>query len=143
MELTLANKTDLKAVAELEKAFVHPLSEEELYKLHENKTFRILVMKEGEEVLAHCVLFRVMDEGEITSLTVRADRRKEGLGTKFLTALLDYLREDGAKIAFLDVRESNVAARRLYEKCGFSQLGRRKRFYTDPTEDAIGMGIEL
>jgi ribosomal-protein-alanine N-acetyltransferase len=65
------------------------------------------------------------------------------LGTVFLTALLDYLREDGAKIAFLDVRESNVAARRLYEKCGFSQLGRRKRFYTDPTEDAIGMGIEL
>jgi len=143
MELKIAEFRDLCTVAELEKAFVHPLSEAELHKLHENDTFRILVWKAGEEILGHCILFRVLDEGEITSLTVRKDRRSEGIGTEFLTALLKYLKDDGARIAYLDVRESNTAARRLYEKCGFSVLGRRKRFYTNPVEDAIGMGIEL
>ena len=143
MKLSIAEKEDLKTIARLEKAFAHPLSEAELQKLHQNETFRILTWKEDEEILGHCVLFRVMDEGEITSLTVREDLRGKGIGKAFLTALLEYLRRDGAKIAYLDVRESNEPARRLYKACGFSELGRRKRFYQNPTEDAIGMGIEL
>ncbi|MBP3299954.1 MAG: ribosomal protein S18-alanine N-acetyltransferase [Clostridia bacterium] len=143
MKLTAAEERDLPAVAELEKAFAHPLSEEELQKLHKNETFRILIWKMDEEIFGHCVLFRVMDEGEITSFTVREDLRGKGVGKAFLTELLEYLRKDGAKIAYLDVRESNEPARRLYRSCGFSELGRRKRFYQDPTEDGIGMGIEL
>ena len=143
MELRLATEQDLPAVAQLEKAFAFPLSETELQKLHKNETFRILVWAEGEEILGHCVLFRVLDEGEITSLTVRQDLRGKGIGTLFLRTLLDYLRKDGSKIAYLDVRESNTPARKLYQKCGFSELGIRKRFYANPTEDAIGMGIEL
>ncbi len=143
MELRLATADDLPQVAELEKTFVFPLSLEELEKLHQNDTFRIVVWKEGAQVLGHCVLFRVMDEGEITSFAVKESLRGQGVGTDFLSALLDYLREDGAKLAYLDVRESNTAARKLYAKCGFSELGRRKRFYQKPTEDAIGMGIEL
>ncbi len=143
MELQLATEHDLPQVAELEKVFAFPLSLEELEKLHQNDTFRIVVWKEGAEVLGHCVLFRVIDEGEITSFTVKESLRGRGVGTSFLLALLDYLREDGVKIAYLDVRESNTAARNLYKKCGFSELGRRRRFYEKPVEDGIGMGIEL
>ena len=143
MELSQAKEQELKTICELEKTFVFPLSEEELHKLIKNETFRIMVWKDGEEILGHCILFRVMDEAEITSFSIRKDLRGKGIGTSFLTELLDYLRKDGAKIAFLDVRESNVAAQKLYRKCGFSPLGRRKRFYQNPTEDAIGMGIEL
>ena len=143
MELTIAQKSDLPAVAELEKTFVFPLSENELIKLSENNTFRIILWKEGEKILGHCILFRVLDEAEITSLSVRKDLRGKGIGTAFLTDLLGYLRNDGAKIAYLDVRESNTAARKLYEKCGFTEIGRRKRFYQKPTEDAVAMGIEL
>ncbi len=143
MELKLADKKDLPTIAELEQTFAFPLSEEELQKLHGNDTFRIIIWKEGEEILGHCVLFRVMDEGEITSFAVRKDLRGKGIGEAFLKELLEYLRKDGAKIAYLDVRESNLAARNLYTKCGFSEIGRRKRFYQKPVEDAIGMGIEL
>ena len=143
MELKLAEAADLPAVAMLEKTFVFPLSEEELHKLLKNETFRIIVWKDGDEILGHCVLFRVMDEAEITSVSVRSDLRGKGIGTEFLLQLLEYLRRDGAKIAYLDVRESNEAARKLYAKCGFSEIGRRKRFYQKPVEDAIGMGIEL
>lgn len=143
MELKLAQIDDLAAVAELEQTFAFPLSEAELLKLHGNDTFRIIIWKEKEEILGHCVLFRVMDEGEITSFSVRKDLRGKGIGTAFLRELLNYLRQDGAKIAYLDVRESNAGARALYQKCGFSEIGRRKRFYQKPVEDAIGMGIEL
>ncbi len=143
MELKIAEAADLETVAELENAFVFPLSETELKKLHNNDTFRIIIWKEKEEILGHCVLFRVMDEAEITSFSVRKDLRGRGIGSAFLSELLKYLREDGAKIAYLDVRESNLAARALYGKCGFSEVGRRKRFYQKPVEDAIGMGIEL
>jgi len=143
MELRTAEERELSAVAVLEQTFAFPLSEEELHKLHKNETFRILVWKDGEEILGHCILFRVMDEAEITSVSIRKELRGQGIGTAFLMELLEYLREDGAKIAYLDVRESNLAARRLYQKCGFSEIGRRKRFYQKPVEDAIGMGIEL
>ncbi len=143
MELKIADKKDLATVAELELTFAFPLSLAELEKLHDNETFRIIIWKEGEEILGHCVLFRVMDEGEITSFSVRKELRGRGIGKAFLSQLLIYLRSDGAKIAYLDVRESNTAARALYQKCGFSEIGRRKRFYQKPVEDAIGMGIEL
>lgn len=143
MELKLASEKDLATVAALEQTFVFPLSEEELQKLHGNDTFRIIIWKEGEKILGHCVLFRVMDEAEITSFSVRKELRGKGVGSAFLTELLEYLRSDGTKIAYLDVRESNAAARALYQKCGFSELGRRKRFYQKPMEDAIGLGIEL
>lgn len=143
MELKIADKKDLSAVAELERTFALPLSEAELHKLHDNDTFRIIIWKEKDEIFGHCVLFRVMDEAEITSFSVRKDLRGKGIGSSFLGELLDYLREDGAKIAYLDVRESNLPARKLYAKCGFSEIGRRKRFYQKPVEDAIGMGIEL
>lgn len=141
--LRLAEEKDLPVLAALEQTFAFPLSEEELGKLMKNDTFRIMVWEDAGEVVGHCVLFRVMDEAEITSVSVRKELRGQGIGTKLIGALLKYLRNDGAKIAYLDVRESNLAARTLYTKCGFSEIGRRKRFYQKPVEDAIGMGIEL
>lgn len=143
MELKLAEPGDLATVSQLEKTFVFPLSEEELHKLMDNDLFRIAVWRDGEVIAGHCVLYRVCDEAEITSFAIREDLRGTGMGTEFLTQLLKYIREDGGKIAYLEVRESNVAAQRLYKKCGFTEIGRRKRFYQKPVEDAIAMGIEL
>ena len=143
MKLSLATAEDLAEVARLEQCFVFPLSENELHKLLENQLFRIVIYKEEETILGHCVLYRICDEAEITSFAVRESERKKGIGTAFLKELLTYLKEDEAKIAYLEVRESNVAARKVYTKCGFSEIGLRKRFYQKPVEDAIVMGIEL
>lgn len=143
MKLKPATTEDLSTVATLEKTFVFPMSEEELHKIAENELFRILLWENEDEILGHCILFRVMEEAEITSFAIREDCRGEGYGTEFLTELLNYIQEDGAKIAFLEVRESNVAAQKLYKKCGFTEIGRRKRFYQNPVEDAIAMGIEF
>ncbi len=61
---------------------------------------------------------------------------EEGLATKLLTALLDRARETNSERVFLEVRESNQAARAFYARLGFEQSGQRKLYYANPPEDA-------
>ncbi|MBQ1217468.1 MAG: ribosomal protein S18-alanine N-acetyltransferase [Clostridia bacterium] len=143
MGLRRAQAADLDRVAELEQCFAMPLSREELDKVAQNDLFHVMIWEINGAICGHCILYRVCDEAEITSFSVDAALRGQGIGTEFLTELLRYLKADGAKIAYLEVRESNLAAQRLYEKCGFTVIGRRKRFYEKPVEDALAMGIEL
>ena len=143
MGLRRAQAADLDRVAELEQCFAMPLSREELGKVAQNDLFHVMIWEKNGKICGHCILYRVCDEAEITSFSVDAELRGQGIGTEFLTELLHYLKADGAKIAYLEVRESNLAAQRLYEKCGFTVIGRRKRFYEKPVEDALAMGIEL
>jgi [ribosomal protein S18]-alanine N-acetyltransferase len=59
------------------------------------------------------------------------------VGTRILGDFLDHVRAQGATAVVLEVRESNRAARSLYEKWAFEETGRRVRYYHDPEEDAI------
>jgi len=63
--------------------------------------------------------------------------RREGIGRRLLEELLSRARESGGDALFLEVRESNTAARSLYEQAGFQLTGRRKNYYKDPREDGI------
>jgi [ribosomal protein S18]-alanine N-acetyltransferase len=76
-------------------------------------------------------------EWEIENIAIAAKARRCGLGTRLLGELLDLARARGAEAVFLEVRESNRAARALYEKWSFREDGRRKKYYKDPEEDAI------
>lgn len=69
-------------------------------------------------------------------MVVPAARRK-GLGRQLLDALLAAAHKTDSESVFLEVRESNAAARKFYNKAGFQQIGRRKSYYTDPPDDAI------
>lgn len=80
---------------------------------------------------------QVSREWELENIVVAAEERRKGIGAALLRALLDHARQGGGKELFLEVRESNGAARRLYEKAGFRETGRRKMYYSDPPEDAI------
>jgi ribosomal-protein-alanine N-acetyltransferase len=81
---------------------------------------------------------RVVDkEWELENIVVAEFARRRGLGTQLLHAFLDLARSEGAKTVVLEVRESNLAARRLYEKLKFAETGRRKSYYSRPQEDAI------
>ena len=71
------------------------------------------------------------------NMAVSGPARRHGLGTRLLGEFLDRARVAGAKMVFLEVRESNHAARALYEKWAFVQSGRRKGYYRRPEEDAI------
>jgi len=77
------------------------------------------------------------EEWEIENIAVAEPARCRGLGTRLLGEFLDLARSRGANIVFLEVRESNLGARQLYEKWAFVESGRRKLYYREPEEDAI------
>jgi ribosomal-protein-alanine N-acetyltransferase len=77
------------------------------------------------------------DESELQSIAVRSAGHRRGFGSQLLTKFLEHAREGGAKSVYLEVRESNQAARDFYEKWLFQESGRRKDYYTGPTEDAV------
>jgi [ribosomal protein S18]-alanine N-acetyltransferase len=72
---------------------------------------------------------------------VARDQQGLGIGTTLIQQLLLQARNQGATSVLLEVRESNLDARRLYKKLGFSEQGRRKKYYRDPTEDALVLQI--
>jgi len=77
------------------------------------------------------------DEGEILNVSVALEWRRRGLGRALIQAMLTELAARGARTAYLEVRESNRSARALYADLGFHDVGRRKGYYREPTEDAV------
>jgi ribosomal-protein-alanine N-acetyltransferase len=90
-------------------------------------------------VLAYGGFWLMVDEAHISTLAVRRDLRQRGLGQLLLIALLEEAERIGAVLATLEVRVSNSAARALYTRYGFEQVGRRKAYYRDNGEDALIM----
>ena len=82
-------------------------------------------------------------EWEIENIAVIASARRTGLGSRLLREFLHQIQSSGGREVFLEVRESNKAARALYEKWAFQELGRRKQYYTDPVEDGLIMKLSL
>jgi [ribosomal protein S18]-alanine N-acetyltransferase len=85
----------------------------------------------------------VSQDWEIENIAVAGVARRRGLGTRLLEEFIGLARGRGAQSIFLEVRESNLAARRLYEKHAFVETGRRKRYYREPQEDAIVYRVEF
>jgi [ribosomal protein S18]-alanine N-acetyltransferase len=84
------------------------------------------------------LIARIVDnEWEIENIVIAAEVRRRRFATKLLEAFLDQARAEAAGAIFLEVRESNKAARFLYEKSGFHEAGRRVRYYSQPVEDAV------
>jgi ribosomal-protein-alanine acetyltransferase len=96
-----------------------------------------LVIEEAAVVQGFLVAQVVAPEWEIENIAIAAAARRRGLGTRLLGEFLHRARAEGAQAVFLEVRESNHAARSLYEKWAFVESGRRVRYYQHPQEDAI------
>ena len=96
-----------------------------------------LVIEESVGMQGFLVAHEVAGEWEIENIAIAGAARRRGLGTRLLGAFLDDVRKDGATAVFLEVRESNRAARWLYEKWAFVESGRRADYYKEPQEDAI------
>jgi len=77
------------------------------------------------------------DECELENVVVADVSQRCGLGSKLIRALTNTASDRNVARIFLEVRESNAAARALYEKCGFTISGRRASYYSDPREDAV------
>lgn len=100
---------------------------------------RVVLIVEVQETGLHGFIVgkSLQQEWEIENMVIAAHVQRRGLGSRLLGEFLQLARGLGAQAVFLEVRESNLAARRLYEKSAFVESGRRKVYYRDPDEDAI------
>jgi ribosomal-protein-alanine N-acetyltransferase len=103
----------------------------------------VLIIEEDAGVQGFIAGRALDEEWEIENIAVAGPARRRGLGTRLLGEFLDRARSRGGQAVFLEVRESNQAARRLYEKWAFVESGRRKRYYREPEEDAIVFRLGL
>jgi ribosomal-protein-alanine N-acetyltransferase len=78
-------------------------------------------------------------ELHVNNIAVLCESRSTGLGGALLDAVIEEGRRRGATVSVLEVRMSNIPAIRLYSSRGYAEVGRRKNYYSDPTEDAIVM----
>jgi ribosomal-protein-alanine N-acetyltransferase len=97
----------------------------------------VWVSQEGNEITGLIAARSVGEEAEIFDLAVAKAWRRRGIGRALVEFCIARMRDEGAKRVFLEVRESNTGARAFYEALGFSQAGRRPKYYRDPEEDGL------
>jgi len=136
----LTGDDDLTGVLEVEsESFTNPWTREMYeWELQNRQVCHIYVVRTPEHrVAGFCAFWLVVDEIHINNVAIRPALRARGLGTALLTHVFEAARRLGAGRATLEVRASNVDAQRLYARLGFVQAGIRRRYYTNPVEDAV------
>ena len=135
----------LDQVAELEQiCFSDPWSRRMLSEHLENECAATLVaLADDGTILGYAGLLVILDEGYITNVAVRPEYRRQGVAGELLGVFRRFA--EGNRLAFLtlEVRESNAAARALYAKYGYKEVGVRKNYYDHPKENAVLMTLEF
>jgi ribosomal-protein-alanine N-acetyltransferase len=141
----LAAIEELDQIVAIERAsYTHPWTEASLRSaLGEAAGTRVAVLRSRREPWAYCVSQRAADEVQVLNLAVHPEHRRQGLGRLLLAIVLQSARRQGARTAWLEVRQSNAPALALYGSAGFEQRGVRRGYYESPREDALLLGLPL
>ena len=135
---------DVKAIAELETiCFSDPWSENSIASELENRLSCWLVAEEQGRVVGYVGSQSVLDGADMMNLAVAPEFRRQGIGEALVNTLVSHLQQKGIIALLLEVRASNAPAIALYQGLGFTQVGRRPRYYRNPREDALIMRKEL
>ncbi|WP_065760609.1 ribosomal protein S18-alanine N-acetyltransferase [Pseudomonas defluvii] len=137
-------EADLDAVLKIEyAAFSHPWTRGIF--LDGLKSYEIWLMFEGGQQVGHGVINVIIDEAHLLNITVKPESQGRGLGLRLLEHLMKRAYELNGRECFLEVRASNQSAYRLYERYGFSEVGRRRDYYpiAGGREDALVMACTL
>jgi ribosomal-protein-alanine N-acetyltransferase len=94
------------------------------------------------EIAGYAGVQTVLEEGYITNIAVAPAHRRKGIADTLMRRLISHAEERKLSFLTLEVRESNHAARKLYEKYGFQAVGTRPGYYDQPKEDAVIMTCE-
>jgi ribosomal-protein-alanine N-acetyltransferase len=136
----LRDSADLDAVLAIEHASFHNPTTREWYEselLRPDVCFVYVLRTAEERVAGFCAFWKVVDQIHINNLAIDPRFRGRGLGTLLLSQVLAEAERMGAPHATLEVRRSNAAAQRLYQRAGFSVSGVRTSYYSNPLEDAL------
>ena len=142
MLIRYMREDDTKEISEIEKnTFSRPWSQDALIKGCNDENNVYLVVIKDDQIVGYGGFISVLDEAHITKIAVKEGYRRHGVGRILLSGMFDEARERGINSITLEVRRSNEAAIKLYERMGFEQTAIRKDFYMKPTEDAIIMWL--
>lgn len=138
MIIETMNAAHVAQIAQLEKiCFSDPWSEKSVASELNNPLALWLTAVEGERVTGYIGSQTVMDETDMMNVAVHPDFRRRGIAEALVNELVARLKSRESRSLTLEVRASNLSAITLYEKLGFSQIGRRKNYYRNPREDAL------
>lgn len=101
------------------------------------------VAEHGSEVVGFAIVSVAYDEAELYDIAVLPEMRGTGAASELFDAVKSEAFTQGAEKIYLEVRSGNLSARAFYSKCDFTELGVRKNYYKNPTEDAILMSLDL
>ncbi|MFO8055880.1 MAG: ribosomal protein S18-alanine N-acetyltransferase [bacterium] len=133
-----AELKDLAAIAEIEQTSFSSPWGEDLYRMELVLDLsRFLVADADKEVIGYACGRAVSGEGHILKVAVRPDWRRRGVATKLMEVMTDELYNKGARLLWLEVRQSNQEAKGFYSNLGFRPYGIRKGYYSDNREDAL------
>lgn len=138
MEYKRMDETHVSQVAHLEKlCFSCPWNERAVASELENPLSLWIVAVEENIVTGYVGSQSVMGEADMMNLAVLPECRRKGIAEKLVRNLIQELSRNDVSSLTLEVRVSNVSAIALYEKLGFSEIGRRPGYYRNPREDAL------
>jgi ribosomal-protein-alanine N-acetyltransferase len=154
LHIRRAVRDDLAPMLRIEQAsFADPWTVDSLATALSLERMRVLVAESAgigrrrgdaaPAVLGYVVALAVGPEAEIADLAVAPEARRQGIGRALLGGALAELKTAAVRTVYLEVRESNQAARMLYESYGFEAVGRRRRYYRSPVEDALVLRREI
>ncbi|CAM2057627.1 (ribosomal protein S18)-alanine N-acetyltransferase [Desulfovibrionales bacterium] len=138
------NISDLPELLALERqCFAYPWGKEQLWLALEQQMFYVFGLKDISRLLAYISYYHMYEEMEILNIAVRPEYRQQGLGRRLLRLVLRIGRKMGIQRVILEVQSSNVAARTLYARFGFTQVSLRKGYYQDNGDDALILAMLL
>lgn len=136
----VTSSEDLAGVAALESVcFTNPWTRDMLeQQVRGSDVARVYVLRHASgAIVAFCTCWLIVDELHVNTVAVAPDHRRAGLARALMQGVMREAVRAGCDQATLEVRESNLPARRLYAALGFVETGVRRRYYTQPEEDAI------
>lgn len=136
----ITRREDLDGVLEIERASFNNPTTREWYESELERPdvcYVYVIRTPHRPVAGFCAFWKVLDQIHINNFAIHPAHRRQGLGRALLARVLEDAAAMGAPHATLEVRRSNTAALRMYERAGFSIVGVRTSYYTNPIEDAL------
>lgn len=144
IQIRTMEESDCQAVANLEQqCFSVPWSFNSIKQSFENPNGYFFVAEKEQQIVGYIGMMRAGSEGDILNIAVSTQNRRQGIGTQLMEHLLQFAQMNGIETLFLEVRESNNGAIALYEMQNWKNVGVRKNYYKNPSENGIVMTVDL